>query len=155
MSKITIGYSPAYLKWEGSHASPMRAHLAVEHIKAQAEFDGVEVEVPDPRRPRIGMQKGEVVARLVELTPVALRARAALRPGGHAFTEDSPVEDIIRFLMSAPSIAQAGSSASGRYDAGEEILEGDGIGHAATAEMLGTPRVATARSNGASFTMGG
>lgn len=65
MSKITIGYSPAYLKWEGSHASPMRAHLAVEHIKAQAEFDGVEVEVLSPSTARTRLMEDK--ERLLEI----------------------------------------------------------------------------------------
>lgn len=38
---VHIGYSPVYLQWEGSHASPMRAHLAVEHIKARAADENV------------------------------------------------------------------------------------------------------------------
>lgn len=44
---ITIGYSPFYLQWTGSHASPQRAKLAVEHIQARAEDDGFDVEMID------------------------------------------------------------------------------------------------------------
>ena len=42
---ITLAYSPKYLDWTGSHASPQRAHLAVEHIKSRAAVDGVQVRV--------------------------------------------------------------------------------------------------------------
>ncbi len=45
---ITIGYSPIYLQWTGSHASPQRAHLAVEHIKAQAGEEEIPVEILSP-----------------------------------------------------------------------------------------------------------
>ena len=45
---ITIAYSPEYLRWEGSHASPQRAHLAVEHITARAAHEGVDVELLVP-----------------------------------------------------------------------------------------------------------
>ena len=44
---ITIGYSPFYLQWTGSHASPQRAHLAVEHIKAAAGEEDIEVRMLD------------------------------------------------------------------------------------------------------------
>jgi acetoin utilization protein AcuC len=49
---ITIGYSPAYLNWTGSHASPQRARLAVEHILAVSEDHqagvGIDVEIIEP-----------------------------------------------------------------------------------------------------------
>jgi acetoin utilization protein AcuC len=49
---IHIGYSPAYLDWTGSHASPQRAYLAVKHIKAEADNDGtpVNVIIPSPAK---------------------------------------------------------------------------------------------------------
>lgn len=37
MRELTIAYSPEYLNWEGSHATPQRARLAVEHLRARAE----------------------------------------------------------------------------------------------------------------------
>ena len=40
---ITLAYSPKYLNWTGSHASPQRAHLAVEHIKARAAVEGIDI----------------------------------------------------------------------------------------------------------------
>ena len=40
---ITLAYSPKYLDWTGSHASPQRAHLAVEHIKARAAVEGIDI----------------------------------------------------------------------------------------------------------------
>ena len=40
---ITLAYSPKYLDWTGSHASPQRAHLAVEHIKSRAVVDGIDI----------------------------------------------------------------------------------------------------------------
>lgn len=41
---ITIAYTPEYLKWTGSHASPQRAALAVEHLIARDE----DIEFLDP-----------------------------------------------------------------------------------------------------------
>ncbi len=46
---ITISYSPKYLNWTGSHASPQRAHLAVEHIKARATVEGIDIRSITPR----------------------------------------------------------------------------------------------------------
>ena len=46
---ITIGYSPLYLKWRGSHASPQRARLAVQHLLARADDDPrVTVDIIEP-----------------------------------------------------------------------------------------------------------
>ena len=46
---ITLAYSPKYLDWTGSHASPQRAHLAVEHIKARAAVEGIDIHSITPR----------------------------------------------------------------------------------------------------------
>ena len=46
---ITLAYSPKYLNWTGSHASPQRAHLAVEHIKARAAVEGIDIRSITPR----------------------------------------------------------------------------------------------------------
>jgi len=46
---ITIAYSPTYLKWRGSHASPQRARIALSAIKARCEDFGVAVEVIQPQ----------------------------------------------------------------------------------------------------------
>lgn len=45
---IHIGYSPIYLQWEGSYASPVRAHLALEHIKARAADEKIELNLLSP-----------------------------------------------------------------------------------------------------------
>lgn len=45
---ITIGYSPIYLAWEGSHASPQRAALSLAHIQARAAAEDIDVKVIDP-----------------------------------------------------------------------------------------------------------
>lgn len=47
---ITIGYSPVYLEWTGSHASPQRAALALAHIQARAAEDEIEVKVINPEK---------------------------------------------------------------------------------------------------------
>lgn len=50
MSKnITIAYSPTYLKWRGSHASPQRARIALSAIRARCEDFGVDVEIIQPQ----------------------------------------------------------------------------------------------------------
>ena len=46
---ITLAYSSQYLNWTGSHASPQRAHLAVEHIKSRAVVDHVAIEQITPK----------------------------------------------------------------------------------------------------------
>ena len=46
---ITLAYSPKYLDWTGSHASPQRAHLAVEHIKSRAAVEGIDIRSITPR----------------------------------------------------------------------------------------------------------
>jgi len=46
---ITIGYTERYLGWTGSHASPQRARLAVEHILARTEDDGIAVTMLEPQ----------------------------------------------------------------------------------------------------------
>jgi acetoin utilization protein AcuC len=45
---ITIAYTPGYLAWEGSHASPQRARLAVEHILARTESEGIATTIIEP-----------------------------------------------------------------------------------------------------------
>ncbi|WNN95155.1 hypothetical protein SEA_MAGRITTE_204 [Microbacterium phage Magritte] len=45
---ITIGYTPEYLEWTGSHASPQRAALALAHIRARAAEDEIDVKILDP-----------------------------------------------------------------------------------------------------------
>ena len=49
---ITIGYTPKYLAWTGSHASPQRARLAVEHILARTEDQHIETRVIEPELDR-------------------------------------------------------------------------------------------------------
>lgn len=51
---ITLAYSPKYLDWTGSHASPQRAHLAVEHIKARAAVEGIDIRSITPRLDKKG-----------------------------------------------------------------------------------------------------
>ena len=51
---ITLAYSPKYLDWTGSHASPQRAHLAVEHIKARATVEGIDIRSITPRLDKKG-----------------------------------------------------------------------------------------------------
>lgn len=45
---ITIGYTPEYLKWTGSQASPQRAALALAHIQARAADGEIDVKLLDP-----------------------------------------------------------------------------------------------------------
>lgn len=47
---ITIGYTPEYLDWTGSHASPQRAALALAHIQARAAEDEIDVKLLDPTK---------------------------------------------------------------------------------------------------------
>lgn len=46
---ITLAYTPGYLAWEGSHASPQRARLAVEHILARTESEGIATTIIEPQ----------------------------------------------------------------------------------------------------------
>lgn len=50
---IHIGYTETYLRWEGSHASPQRARLAVEHIKARADEDGITLNMIEPNLSKV------------------------------------------------------------------------------------------------------
>lgn len=46
---ITLAYSPTYLKWRGSHASPQRARIAVSALRARGEDFGVTVDIIQPQ----------------------------------------------------------------------------------------------------------
>lgn len=62
---ITIGYSPIYLQWTGSHASPMRASLALEHIKARAADEQIDLQILSPSTSLVSRQDDQT--RLKEI----------------------------------------------------------------------------------------
>jgi acetoin utilization protein AcuC len=75
MTSIIIGYTPSYLGWKGSYASPRRAHLAVEHIIARAEEEGVDIEIIEPTFNR--MQVAKELSRVHSKSYVANVLRGA------------------------------------------------------------------------------
>lgn len=54
---ITIGYSPFYLKWTGSHASPQRAAIALAHLQARADDEQFELSVIQPSSAKFNLDQ--------------------------------------------------------------------------------------------------
>lgn len=52
---ITIGYSPIYLNWTGSHASPQRAAIALAHLQARADDGHFKMEVISPSTSKVNL----------------------------------------------------------------------------------------------------